>query len=102
MKDADEETLRVVNGGFRERKGEEERDSQVKNEEERGSRGKKRLTRARAASPRAARGVVCLGAFNCFLFRIFFCSIPRAMVECTVLPWYFENLDFMLTLDHGP
>jgi len=29
-----------------------------------------------------------------FLFRIFFGRIPRAMVECTVFLWYFENLEF--------
>ena len=72
-----------------ERKGEEERENQVKNEEERGSRGQKPLTTAWVASPRAARGFVCPGAFI-----FFFPRIPRAAVECTVLPWYFENLDF--------
>jgi len=35
-----EEALRVVNGGFRERKGEVERKSRVKNEKERGSQVK--------------------------------------------------------------
>jgi len=49
-----------------ERKGEEERENQVKNEEERGSRGKKPLTTAWVASPRAARGFVCPGAFIFF------------------------------------
>jgi len=88
-----------------ERENERKGEGQMENEEEDEAPGQKLVTTAwrihygPCCPPRAARCVVCPGAF---IFFLFFCRIPRVVVECMVRPWYFENLDFLLTFDHCP